>query len=155
MMLHVAALLVAGSATLDDDGALSATRIPTTCYEIAAVPLAAEIPVILVVHARAGGDYDPQLYIVVKDPAGAKRGVVQASWHWPDEGDRPSKYRCFTQNIPFEIERDGEYTIGVYYDAEGMIDMATPIPVSMILTPTKAAGTNGDSPEESLQLGGI
>jgi hypothetical protein len=93
---------------------------------------------------------------VVKDPAGAKRGSVQASWHWPDEDEKPSKYRCFTQKIPFEIERDGEYTIGVYYDAEGMIEMATPIPVSMMLTTTKAAATNGDSPEEeSLQLGGI
>jgi hypothetical protein len=154
-MLHVAALLVAGSANLDDDGALSATRIPTTCYEIDTVPLAAEVPVILVVHARAGGDYDPQLYIVVKDPAGVKRGSVQASWHWPDEDGRPSKYRCFTQNIPFDIETDGEYTIGVYYDAEGMIDMATPIPVSMTLNTTKAAVTSGDSSEESLQLGGF
>jgi hypothetical protein len=154
-MLHVAALLVAGSANLDDDGALSATRIPTTCYEIDSVPLAAEVPVILVVHARAGGDYDPQLYIVVKDPSGVKRGSVQASWHWPDEADRPSKYRCFTQSIPFDIETDGEYTIGVYYDSEGMIDMATPIPVSMTLTTAKAAVTSGDPSEESLQFGGL
>jgi hypothetical protein len=154
-MLHVAALLVAGSATLDDDGALSATRIPTTCYEIDAVPLPAEVPVLLVVHARAGGDYDPQLYIVVKDPAGVKRGSVQASWHWPDEDGRPSKYRCFTQKIPFEIEHEGEYTIGVYYDADGMIDMATPIPVSMVVMTANTAAISGDSPEESLQFGGI
>ncbi|BBZ42079.1 hypothetical protein [Mycobacterium conspicuum] len=154
-MLHVAALLVAGSATLDDDGALSATRIPTTCYQIDEVPLAAEIPVILVVHARAGGDYDPQLYIVAKDPAGTKRGSIQANWHWPDEDGKPSKYRCFTQNIPFEIDREGEYTIGVYYDGEGMIEMATPIPVSMMLTTTQVVATNDDSPEESLQFGGI
>jgi hypothetical protein len=153
-MLHVAALLVAGFATLDDNGAISATRIPTTCYEIGEVPLSAEVPVILVVHARAGGDYDPQLYIVVKDPAGVKRGSVQANWHWPDEPDKPSKYRCFTQTIPFEVETDGEYTIGVYYDAEGMIEMATPIPVSM-LTTAPAAAANSDSPEESHQIGGI
>ena len=153
-MLHVAALLVAGSATLDDDGALSATRIPTTCYEIDEVPLSAEVPVILVVHARAGADYDPQLYIVCKDPAGVRRGSVQAAWHWPDDDNKPSKYRCFTQKIPFEIESEGEYTIGVYYDAEGMIEMATPIPIRL-LTTAKAAATNGDSPEESLQFGGI
>lgn len=154
-MLHVAALLLAGSANLDDDGALSATRIPTTCYEIDEVPLSAEVPVILVVHARAGGDYDPQLYIVIKDPTGVKRGSVQASWHWPDEDDKPSKYRCFTQTIPFEIERDGEYTVGVYYDAEGMIDMATPIPFSMTLSTKRTAATSDDSSEESLQLGGF
>jgi hypothetical protein len=154
-MLHVAALLVAGSATLDDDGALSATRIPTTCYEIDEVPLSAEVPVVLVVHARAGGDYDPQLYIVCKDPAGVRRGSVQAAWHWPDEDNKPSKYRCFSQQFPFAIETEGEYTIGVYYDAEGNIEMSTPIPVSITLTKASAAAANGDSAEESAQLGGI
>jgi hypothetical protein len=154
-MLEVAALLAAGSATLDDDGALSATRIPTTCYEIDEVPLAAEVPVVLVVHARAGGDYDPQLYIVIKDPAGAKRGGIQASWHWPDEDDKPSKYRCFTQEIPFDIVSDGEYTIGVYYDGEGMIEMATPIPVYIKLTTATAGAANGGGTEESLQFGGL
>ena len=155
-MLHVAALLVAGSATLDNDGALSATRIPTTSYEIDEVPLAAEVPVILVVHARAGADYDPQLYLVIKDPAGVKRGGVQAAWHWPDEDDKPSKYRCFTQTIPFEIASAGEYTIGVYFDAEGMIEMAAPVPISLLLTTVKAGAINGgDSAEENLEFGGI
>lgn len=154
-MLHVAALLTAGTATLDNDGALSATRIPTTCYEIDEIPLWAEIPVVLVVHAPAGGDYDPNLYIVLKDPAGRKRGSVEASWHWPDEDNRPSKYRCFTQQIPFEIESHGEYTIGVYYDADGMIEFSTPIPVSILLTTAKAAAPNGGGVEESLQFGGI
>ncbi|MGA9677892.1 MAG: hypothetical protein WBR28_22495 [Mycobacterium sp.] len=155
-MLHVAALLVAGSAALDDDGALSATRIPTTCYEIDEVPLSAEVPVVLVVHARAGGDYDPQLYIVCKDPAGVKRGGIEAAWHWPDDDGKPSKYRCFTQKIPFDIVSEGEYTIGAYFDAEGMIEIYTPIPVSILLTTVKAAATNGgDSAEESLQFGGI
>ena len=69
MMLHVAALLVAGTATLGDDGAINATRIPTTCFEVYQIPLSTEIPIVLVLHARAGGDYDPQLYIVAKDPA--------------------------------------------------------------------------------------
>jgi hypothetical protein len=155
-MLHVAALLVAGSATLDDDGALSATRIPTTCYQIDEVPLSAAVPVVLVVHARAGGDYDPQLYIVCKDPAGVKRGSIAAAWHWPDGDGKLSKYRCFTQMIPFDIESAGEYTIGVYYDAEGMIEMATPVPISILLTTVKAGATNGgDSAEENLEFGGI
>ena len=53
------------------------------------------------------------------------------------------------------IESEGEYTIGVYYDAEGNIEMSTPIPVSITLTQASAAATNGDSAEESAQLGGI
>jgi hypothetical protein len=144
-MLNVSALLVAGTATLGDDGAINATRIPTTGFEVDQIPLWTEVPVVLVVHARAGGDYDPQLYVVCKDPAGVRRGSVQAVWHWPDDDDKPFKYRCFTQQLPFAIEAEGEYTIGVYYDAEGNIEMATPIPVSITLTEANAAANNGDS----------
>ena len=145
-MLHVAALFVAGTATLDDDGAINATRIPTTCFEVDEIPLWAEVPVVFVVHAQAGGDYDPQLYVVCKDPVGVRRGTVQANWHWPDDGNKPSKYRCFTQQLPFAIEAEGEYTIGVYYDPEGMVEMATPIPVSITLTAASPDASNGDSP---------
>lgn len=144
-MLNVAALLVAGAAILEDDGAINATRIPTTCFEVDQIPLWAEVPIVLVVHARAGGDYDPQLYIVCKDPAGVRRGTIEAVWHWPDDDNKPSKYRCFTQQLPFAIEAEGEYTIGVYYDAEGNIEMAAPIPVSISLTEANAAANNGDS----------
>jgi hypothetical protein len=144
-MLNVAALFVAGTAILEDDGAINATRIPTTCFEVDQIPLWAEVPIVLVVHARAGGDYDPQLYIVCKDPAGVRRGTIEAVWHWPDDDNRSSKYRCFTQQLPFAIEAEGEYTIGVYYDAEGNIEMAAPIPVSITLTEANAAADNGDS----------
>lgn len=144
-MLNVAALLVAGAAILEDDGAINATRIPTTCFEVDQIPLWAEVPIVLVVHARAGGDYHPQLYIVCKDPAGVRRGTIEAVWHWPDDDNKPSKYRCFTQQLAFAIEAEGEYTIGVYYDAEGNIEMAAPIPVSISLTEANAAANNGDS----------
>ena len=144
-MLNVAALFVAGTAILEDDGAINATRIPTTCFEVDQIPLWAEVPIVLIVHARAGGDYDPQLYIVCKDPAGVRRGTIEAVWHWPDDDNKPSKYRCFTQQLPFAIEAEGEYTIGVYYDAEGNIEMAAPIPVSITLTEANAAANDGDS----------
>jgi hypothetical protein len=144
-MLNVAALLVAGAAILEDDGAINATRIPTTCFEVDQIPLWTEVPIVLVVHARAGGDYDPQLYIVCKDPAGVRRGTIEAVWHWPDDDNKPSKYRCFTQQLPFAIEAEGEYTIGVYYDAEGNIEMAAPIPFSITLTEANAAANDGDS----------
>jgi hypothetical protein len=137
-MLQIAALFVAGTAGLDDSGAIYATRIPTTWYAVEQIPIAARIPIVLVVHARAGGDYDPELHVVCKDPAGAPRGAMQASWHWPDEENRPSKYRCFTQDLAFPIDTEGEYTIGAYYDAQGMIEMATPIPVYIALAATGA-----------------
>jgi hypothetical protein len=138
-MLHIAALFVAGTAGLDDTGAINATRIPMTSYVVAQIPLWATIPIVLVVHARAGGDYDPELYVVCKDPAGARRARLEASWHWPDDDDKPSKYRCFTHELSFGVEREGEYTIGAYYDEAGTIELSTPIPLSFTLaTPDPA-----------------
>jgi hypothetical protein len=134
-MLQIAALFVAGTAGLDDSGAIYATRIPTTWFQVEQIPIAARIPIVLVVHARAGSDYHPELHVVCKDPAGAPRGAMQASWHWPDEENRPSKYRCFTQDLAFPIDTEGEYTIGAYYDPQGMIEMAAPIPVYITLGP--------------------
>ncbi|OBG19592.1 hypothetical protein [Mycobacterium sp. 852002-51057_SCH5723018] len=137
-MLQIAALFVAGTAALDDSGAIYATRIPTTWFDVEQIPVMARIPIVLVVHARAGGDYDPELHVVCKDPAGVPRGNMQASWHWPDEENRPSKYRCFTQEFAFSIDTEGEYTLGAYYDAQGRIEIATPIPIYIALSATHA-----------------
>jgi len=146
-MLHIAALFVAGTAELDENDAIHATRIPTTWYRVEKIPLMAQVPIVLVVHARAGGDYDPELHVVCKDPGGAVCGTLQAAWHWPDEDNRPSKYRRFTQQLAFSIEAEGEYTIGAYYDAEGRVEMAMPVPISIVLdAPSPAADTgDGDS----------
>ena len=143
-MLEIAALFVAGTAALDEHGAIYATGIPTTRFQVGQIPLWAKVPVVLVVHARAGGDHDPELHVVCKDPAGVPRGSLLATWHWPDD-DTPSKYRCFTQDLAFQIETQGEYTIGAYYDAEGHIEMATPIPVSIVLDPASPVADTGDS----------
>jgi hypothetical protein len=132
-MLHIAALFVAGTAALDDHGSIQATRVPTTWFQVEKIPLMASVPVVLVVYTRAGGDYDPELHVVCKDPDGVPRGTLKASWHWPDEENRPSKYRCFTQDLAFPVEAEGEYTIGAYYDVNGRIEMATPIPISIAL----------------------
>jgi hypothetical protein len=144
-MLHIAALFVAGTAELDDNDAIHATRIPTTWYRVEKIPLMAQVPIVLVVHARAGGDYDPELHVVCKDPGGVVRGTLEATWHWPDEENRPSKYRCFTQQLGFPIGAEGEYTIGAYYDAEGNIEMATPVPISIVLDAPSPVAETGDS----------
>lgn len=142
-MLNIAALFIAGTAALDDNGAIYATGIPTTWFQVDQMPLTAGVPVVLVVHARSGGDYDAELHVVCKDPAGVPRGGLQASWHWPDDGDRPSKYRCFTEILSFSVDAEGEYTIGAYYDAQGKIEMATPIPVSIALVAASPVGDAG------------
>ena len=144
-MLHIAALFVAGTAAPDDHGAIHATRIPTTWFQVEKIPLMARIPVVLVVHARAGGDYDPELHVVCKDPAGVPCGTLQAIWHWPDEDNRPSKYRCFTRDLAFPVEAEGEYTIGAYYDAQGNIEIATPVPISIALAAPGLVTDTGDS----------
>ncbi len=144
-MLNIAALFVAGTAALDDSGAIYATGIPTTWFQVEQIPLVARVPVVLVVHARSGGDYDAELYVVCKDPEGVARGSLQASWQWPDDGDRPSKYRCFTESLTFPVESEGEYTIGAYYDPQGKIEMGTPIPVSIALTAASPVDDTADS----------
>ena len=144
-MLHIAALFVAGTAELDDNDAIHATRIPTTWYRVEKIPLMAQVPIVLVVHARAGGDYEPELYVVCKDSGGVVRGTLEAAWHWPDQDNRPSKYRCFTEQLAFAIEAEGEYTIGAYYDAEGKIEMATPVPISIVLDAPSPVADTGDS----------
>ncbi|WP_246540903.1 hypothetical protein [Mycobacterium spongiae] len=146
-MLHVSSLFVAGTATVDEHGAISATRIPTTWFQVDRVPLRGEVPVVIVVHAPAGGDYDPELHVVCKDPSGVPQGFLRAAWHWPDDDHKSSKYRCFTQQLAFPIECEGEYTIGAYYDAEGKFELATPIPISIILAPpSPEAGGDGTQP---------
>jgi hypothetical protein len=130
-MLHIAALFVAGTATLSNSGTIDATRIPIASLEIDRIPLWTTVPVVLIVHARASGDYDPELYVVCKDPAGVRRGSLQTSWHWPDDGNKPSKYRCFAQELSLGIESEGEYSIGVYYDAAARFEVSTPIPISV------------------------
>ena len=144
-MLDIAALFVAGTAALDEHGAICATGIPTTRFQVEQIPLWSKVPVVLVVHARAGGDYDPELHVVCKDPVGVPCGSLQATWHWPDDDNTPSKYRCFTQDLAFQIETEGEYTIGAYYDAQGHIEMATPIPISIVLAPASPVADTGES----------
>lgn len=146
-MLNIAALFVAGTAALDDTGAIYATRIPTTGFQVPQIPLTAKVPVVLVVHARCGGDYDPELHVVCKDPDGTSRGSLEGKWHWPDDGDKPSKYRCFTQDLVISVESVGEYTIGAYYDPQGKIELATPIPVSISLVEASPGGDDGEGTE--------
>jgi hypothetical protein len=155
-MLQVSALFVSRTAVFDEHGAINATSIPMAWFQVDQMPLWAKVPVVLVVHARAGGDYDPELHVVCKDPTGAPRGSLRAAWHWPDEDDLPSKYRCFTQELSFPIETEGEYTIGAYYDAGGKIELSAPVPVSILLAqavPTDSNDTDGsvDAPVETAQ----
>ena len=135
--MHVAALLVAGSADIDDS-AIDATRLPTTSYDVNQVPLWLTVPLVLVVHAPAGGDFDAELFVVCKDPGGTIRGTVRSAWQWPDEPGKPSKYRCFTPQLSFAIETTGEYTIGAYHDAEAIRPIATPIPLLISLAGGRA-----------------
>lgn len=130
--MHVAALLVAGTANIDDS-AIDATRLPTTSYDVTQLPRWLTIPLVLVVHASSGGDYDPELFLVCKDPSGTIRGTTRTSWQWPDDGGRPSKYRCFTPQLAFACETTGEYTIGVYLDAEATDAVGTPVPLQINL----------------------
>ncbi|OBK98618.1 hypothetical protein [Mycobacterium asiaticum] len=141
--MHLAALLVAGAAKIDDS-AIDASRLPITSYEVNQTPWWMTIPLVLVVHAPAGGEYDAEIFIVCKDPAGTIRGTVRSAWQWPDEESKPSKYRCFTPQLSFAVETTGEYTIGVYRDAEGIKSVGTPIPLFVGLAGGRQRRTNNN-----------
>jgi hypothetical protein len=143
-MLHVSALFVARSAAFDEHGAINAMSIPMAWFQVDQMPLWARVPVVLVVHSPSGGDYDPELHVVCKDPSGAPCGSLRAAWHWPDDENRPSKFRCFTQELTFPVESEGEYTVGAYYDAEGRIELSTPVPMSILLAEPGPADGSGD-----------
>lgn len=129
--VEVAALLVVGSAAIDND-AINATRLPTTSYAVEQIPRWLAIPVVLVVHAPAGGDYDPEVFVVAKDAGGSVRGTIRTAWQWPDDG-KASKYWCFTLELSVAIESTGEFTIGVYHDADASRALSTPIPLTISL----------------------
>ena len=138
--MHVAALLVAGSAKIDDS-AIDATRLPITSYEVSQTPRWLTVPLVVVVHTPTGGDFDPELFIVCKDPSGTIRGTVRSAWQWPDDADKPFKYRCFAPELSIAVETTGEYTIGVYHDAEATRSVATPIPLLISLAGRRAGRT--------------
>lgn len=149
-MLNVSSLFVARSAAFAEHGAINAMSLPMVWFQVDEMPLWARVPVVLVVHAPAGGDYDPELYVVCKDPAGVPRGSLRAAWHWPDDGNRPSKFRCFTQELEFPVDAEGEYTIGAYYDAEAKFELSTPVPMSILMAETGPADGNDDGASSDL-----
>jgi hypothetical protein len=128
-----------------EETALNATQIPTTSYEVDQIPLWLTIPLVLVVHAPSGGDYDPEVFVVCKDPGGTRRGTLRTNWQWPDDGEKPSKYRCFSQQLSFAVESQGEYTIGAYDDADATSELGTPIPFTVTLSGPRPIGSNGNS----------
>jgi hypothetical protein len=140
--MHVAALVVAGSANIDDS-AIDATRLPITSYEVTQTPRWLTVPLVLVVHAATGGDFDPEIFIVSKDPSGTIRGTIRSAWQWPDDPDKPFKYRCFAPQLSMAIETTGEYTIGAYHDPEATRSVGTPIPLLISLAGRRAGRTNG------------
>ncbi|QLL07252.1 hypothetical protein [Mycobacterium vicinigordonae] len=148
-MLHVSSLFVARTAAFDEYGAINATSIPMAWFQVDQMPLWVKVPVVLVVHAPAGGDYDPDLHVVCKDPAGEPLGSLRAAWHWPDDGKLPSKFRCFTQELTFQVETEGEYTVGAYYDADGKFELSTPVPMSIVQAETSPA-VDGDAGEAAI-----
>ena len=111
-----------------ENGAINATQIPTTSYTVDQTPLRLKVPVVIAVHAPRGSEYEPSLYVVAKDPEGSARGALKFAWQWPDEDDKPSKYRCFTGELSFSVDSVGEYVIGAYRDADASDAVGTPIP---------------------------
>ncbi|MFV0494243.1 hypothetical protein [Mycobacterium sp.] len=141
--MHIAALLVAASARIENS-AIDATRLPTTSFTVHQLPAWLTIPLVLVLHAPAREDYDPELFIVCKDSAEAIRGTTRLTWQWPEQGGRPSKYRCFTPELSFAVESTGEHNIGVYRDADATRPVDAPVPLQIDFAVARRGRNNGN-----------
>jgi hypothetical protein len=112
--MRVVAFAPALSAAEEDAGGLSASGFPMTSCHVDEFPADISIPMVVVVCALSGGEYDPVLYIVATSPEGERVSAMEFSWHWDDEPETPVKFRVFLQNLPLHLTSAGLYTIGLH-----------------------------------------
>lgn len=115
-----------------EDGGLILKGFPMTSAFVDVFPAEITIPVVLVVAAVCGDEYDPMLYITATSPRGERLSTMQFGWRWDDLADSLVKFRVFAQQLPVQIESDGVYTLSVYENLDDAEPDATfPLPVFM------------------------
>lgn len=63
-----------------------------------------------------GTENNPALYLGVNSPQGRRLVTMQMAWQWDDVPDVLVKFRSFLQYLPFQVESEGVYTLGLYDD---------------------------------------
>lgn len=128
--MHVVAFAPSLKAVLDEAGGVHADGFPMTSCHVSSFPAQITIPVVLAVYTQGGTDYDPQRFIVAKSSDGETVGVLECSWHWPDNPGAPVKFRVFAHHLPLEVKSAGVYTIGLYDSRDAAeTDHRFPLPV--------------------------
>lgn len=118
--MRVVAFAASLSAVEDDTGGVSAKGFPMTSCYTDNFPAQLTIPMVVAFCALGGADYDPVKYIIASSPDGGRVGVLEFSWHWPDNPPAPVKYRVFAHHFPMRVETAGLYTVGLYDSMHSM-----------------------------------
>jgi len=128
-----------------EGGGLTLKGFPMTSAFVDVFPAEVTIPIVLVVAALCGEDYDPVKYIVATSPQGDRLATMEFSWHWDDVPGGMVKFRVFAQYLPVVINNDGVYTLAVCDDPEsGEADQTFPLPV--FLNPSISAPMKFEGP---------
>lgn len=120
-----------------EDGGLALTGFPMTTAFVDVFPAEITIPVVLVVAALCGDEYDTALYVTATSPRGERLCTMQFGWHWDDVEDSLVKFRVFAQFLPVIIDGDGVYTLDVYEDLDAPEPLAS-FPLPVFLNPAVA-----------------
>lgn len=120
--MRVVAFAPSLTATEQQGGGINLRGFPMTVGFVEEFPTEITLPVVLAVCGLSGEDYHPTRYIAITSPSGNRLVTMEFTWEWPDQSDVPVKFRAFLQFLPFAVEEEGLYTIGLY---DGVDDTVT------------------------------
>ena len=100
------------------DGGINMRGFPMTSAFVDVMPVDITVSVVIAVATLAGQEYNPALYLGVNSPLGERLITMQMSWQWDDVPDVLVKFRSFLQYLPFQVEMEGVYTLGLYDDPD-------------------------------------
>jgi len=129
--MHVDAFAPAFGVADDEGGGLKVDGFPMSSCHVDSFPKQITVPMVLAVHADAGTDYEPRLFIMANSPEGARLSVLECAWDWPDRPGLPAKYWVAYRYLSFMVESPGLYSVGLYDRLDATdTDHLFPLPVS-------------------------
>ena len=127
--------------TEEEAGGVSATGFPMTNCFVSELPTEITIPMVIVVCALSGGEYEAVQYLIATAPNGERVAAMEFRWPWDDITEIPVKFRVFAQYLPLQITSTGIYTLGLYSSLDATeTDIQFPLPVHTYDPATQGPG---------------
>ena len=132
--MRVVTFAPALSASEQDGGGLAVRGFPMTSAKVDVFPVEITITIVVSVCTLNGDEYDPARYLVATSPRGERLSTMKFGWRWDDNPDSPVKFRAFAQYLPFTVDSEGTYILGLYDDLDAA-DAAQTFPLTVTLNP--------------------